>query len=312
MAGLGLGGSSDASSSGKRMRRTGFTLVSPQGPVTPGLQIPGTTDKYPALIGNIPDTRGNGGTHVGVPFGSSLVINTNGGTITSKQFPAENTYDMLDKLMSGTATAGGKMRSPRANLMSLQKALIKYGYMSESDIDSMADWGSPTHEKTREVLANLMYIGNLTGESWLNVLSGAGLSRKQQTALYSGNGPGGSGSGAEITQFVTKKTDLSNRKDARALLRATMQQALGRNPTKEEIGQFLTALNREERQNPNISTQNIAQSGSTQNTDVVNESGLNRDEYATSYVQNEFAREANAFEGDNYEMMILNAIGGLS
>ena len=91
-----------------------------------------------------------------------------------------------------------------------------------------------------------------------------------------------------------------------------MQQALGRNPTKEEIGQFLTALNREERQNPNITTQNIGQSGSTQNTDVVNESGLNRDEYATSYVQNEFAREANAFEGDNYEMMILNAIGGLS
>lgn len=311
MATLGLGGTSGATGSKRGPSKTGFSVVSPGGKtITPGLQIPGSTDKYPALIGNIPDTRSDGGVNVGIPFGSSLVINTNGGTVTSKNFSPENTYDMLDKLMSGTANAGGKMRSPRANLMSIQKALINYGFMSKSDIDSMADWGSPTHEATREALANLMYVGNLTGYSWREVMNGKGLTNRQKVALQNGTGAG-PGGGAQITQFITKQTDLSNRKDARALLRATMQEVLGRTPTKEEVGQFLSALNREEKQNPTVQTQNVDQGGTTQTTDVVNESGVNRDEYALSYVQNEFGSEAQEFKGDNYEMMILNAIGGM-
>ena len=160
-----------------------------------------------------------------------------------------------------------------------------------------------------------MYMGNLTGESWTDVLLGKGMSRRQQQALsdYSGDGGGGGGDGAGgVMQYITRQTDLSNRKDARALLRTTMQSVLGRDPEPSEVKDFLNALNEQERDKPIVQTRTVTDGGTTATTDTVNESGVNRDEFALDYVQNQFGREASTFEGDNYEMMILNAIGGLS
>lgn len=318
MAGLGLGGGGSAASRGQSPRPTGITLRDANNrPISPGLGMPGTTKKWPALVGNIPDTRDPSdptGGSVGIPTGSSLVINTAGGTITTKAFSPANTYSELDKIMSGSVNAGGRMGSPRANLASMQRFLMKYGYLSDSDFDSMADWGNPSHKATKEAIASLMYMGNLTGESWTDVLLGKGMSRRQQQALsdYSGSGSGsGSGAGG-VMQYVTRQTDLSNRKDARALLRTTMQSILGRDPEPQEVKNFLAALNDEERDEPTVQTRTVSASGSSQADDIVNESGVNRDEFALDYVQNEFGREASTFEGDNYEMMILNAIGGLS
>ena len=153
MAGLGLGGGGSAASKGQSSRPTGITLRDTNNrPIPPGLGRPGTTEKWPALVGNIPDTRDPSnptGGSVGIPAGSSLVINTAGGTITTKAFSPANTYSELDKIMSGSVNAGGRMGSPRANLASMQRFLMKYGYLSDSDFDSMADWGNPSHKATK-------------------------------------------------------------------------------------------------------------------------------------------------------------------
>lgn len=307
-----------------RRQATGVGVYDGKGGlVRQGINIPGATNKYPALVGDVRDTRDSGGRYVGIPSGSSLVINTPQGPVTSTYFSEDNTYEMLDKLMSGTANAGGKMRSPRANLMNLQRALIAYGELEPSTIKGNSDWGNPAHEATREALAKLMELGNFQGESWKSILAGGGLTNGQRDMLFGemasggsgGSGGGGGGAAGGTATSTRTSVQLSNRQDARAILYATMQQYLGRAPTKSEVGDFVRALNREERDNPMVSTVTDTQTpngtnGMDSSSSQVDEGGINREVYAEQYVRSRFDDEADVFAGDNVEQMILAAIGG--
>lgn len=321
MAGLGLGGSSGSSSKGRTPDVTGVTVRDSQGnPAVPGLRGPGGVKYEPyGGTGRVPDTRGTtpGGTiwdQVGVPMGSSLVIGTTNGR-TSVPYSPANTYTQLEQIMSGSQRADNKpMQGSRANLTSVQKFLIRTGAMKATDISRDSDWGNPAHDKTREALLSLMQQGNYSGYSWFEVAAGAGLSTGQRKMLEQSNGAGsGSGSGGGSGPFtqVSKSTAISNRQDARALLRATMQSMLGRSPEKSEVKAFLATLNREEEQNPVVTTSTTDNGETTGTSDSTTEGGINRDEFASSYVRGQFDDEASDFEGDNYEMMILNAIGSL-
>lgn len=278
--------------------------------VSPGLRAPGGGEFQEFVPGSgVPNTSqgmminkdgqwvpsSNGSDFVGIPYGSSLYIQAQGKKGQTKTFRADaglsyNTYTAFNNFFA----------QEESEIKKFQKQLVNLGYLTESDINGR--WGHRSDPKTRAALAQLMYEGNLSGRAWFDVLTqgSAGIDG-------SGSGPGGSGPSYPYTTVQKQKT-ISTMQDARLILRQTMQQMLGREPTGDEVKGFLAELNQQERENPDITrTTYKSETKSTQ----VNKGGFEPSAFAEEYVEEEYPGQFNKFQQESYEDMALASIRSL-
>ena len=262
----------------------------------PGSGVPDTSAglrvKQQGMWTDVPNSASS---YVGVPYGSSLYLEIQGKngksqTVRSQAGLEYNTYTAFNNFFS---------QSP-AEIKKFQRQLVGLGYLTESDINGR--WGQKSDPKTRAALAQLMYEGNLSGRAWFDVL----------TQGAAGTGPGGSGPGGSGPSYpyttVQRNKTISTMQDARLVLRQTMQQLLGREPTDNEVKGFLKDLNQQERENPQV-TRTTYQSEEESNT--VNKGGFTPSAYAEDWTKEEFPKQYDRFQEDSYEDMALESIRSL-
>ena len=260
----------------------------------PGSGVPNTQQASIYDVNGNPVTNQRSSPYVGVPYGSSLylqIAGKRGGTIKGQVGLQENTYKAFDNFFN---------QSP-AEIELAQKRLLEMGWLTESDIGNQ--WGWRNNEATRQVVAQLMYEGNLSGSSWQEIAA-----RGAQSSALNGTGPGGGGG---PTTQVNTATSLTTQQDARLILRQAMQQVLGRDPKDDEVRGFLRELNTQERENPTVTTMNMGESGDTATTDTTTEGGFNPQEFAESWTESSFPKQANKYKAQTYEDMALDVIRGL-
>lgn len=99
--------------------------------------------------------------------------------------------------------------------------------------------------------------------------------------LGSGSTSGGSsgGGGGGTTTQTQKSVNISSAKDAKALINQSFQQSVGRDATNDEIKQFRSALNTEEKKNPSITKTTQTVSGSNVSTTNETTGGMDRGAY---------------------------------
>jgi hypothetical protein len=132
-----------------------------------------------------------------------------------------------------------------------QKRLVAAGVYSESEPVILGMIG----DTETSAMSRLMNMANNNGMTYEQVLDELITSRKQAQAA----GTGGGGGGGMNTQVTYSTTSVAQ---ARQILGAVLQQSIGRNPTDQELSQFLKMLNAEEAKSPTITTSTMA--GSTQ------------------------------------------------
>jgi hypothetical protein len=279
--------------------------------VSPGLRAPNGGNYSEWVSGSgVPDTsqglmvkengqwvpaapNQTGSSYVGIPYGSSLYLEIQGkngqtSTVRTKAGLEYNTYAAFNNFFSQSDS----------EIKKFQRQLVNLGYLTESDINGR--WGQKSDPKTRAALAQLMYEGNLSGRAWFDVL----------TQGSAGTNPGGMGPGGRDYPYTTvqRNKTISTMQDARLVLRQTMQQLLGREPTDNEVKGFLKDLNQQERENPQVTrTTNV----SVDESNTVNKGGFNPSAYAEDWTQDEFPGQYDKFQQNSYEDMALEAIRSL-
>jgi hypothetical protein len=129
------------------------------------------------------------------------------------------------------------------------------------------------------------------------------------TGSDSGGSGGGRGGGGGTTTQTQRSVNISSAKDARALVNQSFQQSVGRDATDDEIKQFRSALNSEEKKNPSITKTTQTVSGS--NNSVTSETSGGMDRGAYSLEQGKKAKDYGEFQTETtYMDALMSAISG--
>jgi hypothetical protein len=124
-----------------------------------------------------------------------------------------------------------------------------------------------------------------------------------------GSGRGGSGGAGGTTTQTQRSVNISSAKDAKALINQSFQQSVGRDATDDEIKQFRSALNAEEKKNPSITKTTQTVSGSNVSTTNETTGGMDRGAYMLE--QGQKASDYAEFQTETtYMDALMSAIGG--
>jgi hypothetical protein len=91
----------------------------------------------------------------------------------------------------------------------------------------------------------------------------------------------------EAYSTTQKHVNLTDPNQAQVLLKSSLQQALGRNPTAAETQAYMAALHTAENANPTVTTTNFTpnQTGTAFNSSSTSQGGLNPTDYTSNYAQ---------------------------
>ena len=144
-------------------------------------------------------------------------------------------------------------------IRNFQKRLVAAGIYSENQPVVLGMLG----DVEQSAMSDLMNMANNNGMTYEQVLDELITSRKQAQAA----GGGGGGGGGVNTQVTYSTTSMAQ---ARQILGAVLQKSIGRNPTDEELAQFVKMLNAEEAKSPTITTSTMAGRTQTYRTTPTN------------------------------------------
>ena len=145
------------------------------------------------------------------------------------------TPDSLDTVFSDMGIQGIKK---------FQRTMIKARLYDTNDVVTLGNLSM----KDYQLMQGLMEQGNINGTTW-----------EEQASLYldaavkaketqgGGGGGGGAGKNTVYTQITYNQTSMAQ---ARTILTAVLQEALGRRPTEQELADFVAALNEAESKDP--------------------------------------------------------------
>lgn len=217
------------------------------------------------------------------------------------ELPADATMEQKQEYLRKLRT---QIRPPKYTYTGLSRQMFT---MSEEDIKSMqrkflaarlydpktpVTFGLLTNDD-KEILANLMEIGNINGTTWEFILDQRINDVKQNPGRYgTGGGGGGGGGGSSVyTQVNYSQTSVAQGRD---LLTRVLQDALGRNPTESELSDFISMLNAAEKQSPStMVTKTYTKKGATRSVSTQTPSTVDPAQMAL-----EFAKQIGG--GDEY------------
>lgn len=158
-------------------------------------------------------------------------------------------------------------------------------------------------EELIEVMAGLMSDANVAGTTWevqleQNLNFAAEMERRNTGA--SGGGGGGGGGTTTYKQIQYNQTSVAQ---ARSLLIGVLTEALGRYPTDEEVEEFLTMLNKEEKRSPSKNVTTTTSSGG--NTTAI--SRMTPTTVDAQALAEDFARSIDGFD-ENATDRFMNAL----
>jgi hypothetical protein len=158
---------------------------------------------------------------------------------------------------------------------------------------------------TQDAMYNLMGQANAMGQSVDSMRSGY-----EQSWAAMGGGPGaGGGSGGSVAQprDVTQKVySVTSLAKGGELLRAYLQQELGRDPSSAEISAYVRLLNGKERKNPTITNTHYSANGAS-STSVVQEANVDSQASAHDYMTSDMKQELAGRQAMEY----MNALAGM-
>ena len=143
---------------------------------------------------------------------------------------------------------------------------ISFGILSAQDVNLMRD---------------VMGEANLNGLEWEQVLDS--YVERQQKAKAMGGGGSGSGGTSVSTQIQYSQTSMAQ---GRTLLSAVLKDALGRQPTENEVADFIQFLNQKESKSPTTTVTTTNKSGkSSTSTSRMTPSGVDPAALAEEFAQ---------------------------
>jgi len=135
------------------------------------------------------------------------------------------------------------------------------------------------------------------------------LMAEQASGRSGGSGGGGGGGGNGTTVQTQKSVNISSAKDAKAFINQAFQQQVGRDATADEIKQFRTSLNDEEKKNPTITKTTQTVSGSNVSSTSESTGGMDRGAYVLE--QGKKAKDYAEFQTETtYMDALMSAISG--
>lgn len=135
------------------------------------------------------------------------------------------------------------------------------------------------------------------------------LQAEQARGGSGGSGGGGGGGGNGTTVQTQKSVNISSAKDAKAFINQAFQQQVGRDATADEIKQFRTSLNDEEKKNPTITKTTQTVSGSNVSSTSESTGGMDRGAYMLE--QGKKAKDYAEFQTETtYMDALMSAISG--
>jgi hypothetical protein len=127
------------------------------------------------------------------------------------------------------------------------------------------------------------------------------------------SGSGAAAKASRHTQTQTQ-TSYSTKLDARAILTQELQQSLGRDPSKEELGAFYRALHKAQGNHPSAATSvtNTNAAGTKSSTSTTSSGGLDTGAFAQGYVNDTFnhERDDRAAATEYYDALLNMGRGG--
>jgi hypothetical protein len=192
--------------------------------------------------------------------------------------------------------------SDQARALDTQRLMAAAGYGSADDVDGL--WSTETAANVAKAMsdANMMYMSL---SDYLMVKAGYKSARDAQK-----NG-GGAGSGPRTMTSVNRSVRLTSRATAQALLKQTLANELGREPTSAEVARFVSALNKDEKANPTITTSTTTSNGSSSSTSTTTkESQIDPTSEAETYAETVSPDEAHRYQSGNYYDVIARMVGG--
>lgn len=187
----------------------------------------------------------------------------------------------------------------RNKIASIGAKFVAAGWLQPGD-ESNFDKVSQAYQRVLEMAALMYKAGRyVTPEEVLNRFIG-------------GAGGGGVSRPTSYTE-TTKSVDLTNPKTARALLKQSLQDRLGRDPSAAEQQAFIAALNAAERENPTVRTTQYRLNPETQQYQMASQttaSGLDPQAYLDEYAEEHNQKEYGAYQAaTTYFNALLQAIG---
>lgn len=186
----------------------------------------------------------------------------------------------------------------RNKIASIGAKFVAAGWLQPGD-EANFDKVSAAYQRVLEMAALMYKAGRyVTPDEVLN--------------SYIGGASGGVSRPASYAE-TSKSVDLTNPKTARALLKQSLQDRLGRDPSAAEQQAFIAALNAAERENPTIRTSKYKLNPETQQYQMVSQTtagGLDPSAYLDEYAEGHNQKEYGAYQAaTTYFNALLQAIG---
>lgn len=190
-------------------------------------------------------------------------------------------------------------------LYSYQQALARANYMSGSKV-------APVYtEDFQKAMAKAMTDANFNGMSLDSLLAMRALGANSGSVGGSGGG-GGGGGGSSTSTSISKSYNITSRPTAQSLLKQTLAQELGREPTAAEVSRFVKSLNKEERANPSISrSTTVSTAKGSSSTSTNTPSSVDPGARAEQFAETTSPDERHMFQQSNYYDVIANMVGGV-
>lgn len=264
----------------------------PPSPTTPGGS--GGADPIQQLIGAVP---GAGNIFNGGGFNYSAASSPNDQVLVGFNGPGRTaassaSYQTISDLMK---QAYGTWDSKQIGKMGAQ--FVAAGWLQPGD-ESNFDKVSQAYQRVLEMTALMNKAGRyVTPQDVMNQYLGT-TSQPTRPSSYS---------------ETTKSFDFTNPKSARALLKQSLQDRIGRDPTAAEQQSFMAALHQAERENPTVRTTKYKLDPATQQyqtTDTATEGGLDPQAYLGDYAEGHNQKEFGAYQAaTTYFNALMQAIG---
>ena len=158
-------------------------------------------------------------------------------------------------------------------------------------------------EELIETMAGLMTDANQAGTTWEVQVQQRLTEAAKRESLNTGPGGGGGGGGGGTTTYKQVQYNQTSVAQARSLLIGVLTEALGRYPTDEEVEEFLTMLNKEEKRSPSKNITTTTSSGGN-TTAISRMTPTNVDAQALA---EDFARSIDGFD-ENATDRFMNAL----
>lgn len=196
---------------------------------------------------------------------------------------------------------------PPAQVWAVQQALYNAGILKSGFLAGTYD------EATRTALEKVMYVANLNGISISEVFRRQDLIRQAYgaagygTSGGSGGGGGGGGGGAGGT-YTQSQITLTSAAQAKGILASALAQQLGRQPTENEVQDFVGLLNRQQKANPTVTTTTVSADGKVQ-ASTTKQGNVDPQQSAEDFATTVSPEERSKFQGANYYAIIAQKLG---